>query len=93
MPAVTAAEREQLLASGRSFAFASAKDLGALYENAGVTSDKHVITYCGRGQAAACALLALKLLGHEKARLYDGSWAEWSADLNLPVEVSQDISP
>jgi thiosulfate/3-mercaptopyruvate sulfurtransferase len=93
LSAVSAAEREQLLASGRSFAFASAKDLAALYENAGVTSDKHVITYCGRGQAAACALLALKLLGHEKARLYDGSWAEWSADLNLPVEVSQDVSP
>jgi len=86
---VTAAEREQLLASGRSFTFASAKDLTTLYENAGVTQDKHVITYCGRGQAAACGLLALKLLGHEKARLYDGSWAEWSADPNLPVEVSQ----
>ena len=33
--------------------FGSAKDLTALYENAGVTSDKHVITYCGRGNAAA----------------------------------------
>lgn len=86
---MTAAEREQLLASGRSFAFASAKDLEALYEKAGVTPDKDVITYCGRGQAAACVLLALKLLGHKKARLYDGSWAEWSADPNLPVEVSQ----
>ena len=92
LSAVTAAEREQLLASGRSFAFASAKDLAALYENAGVASDKHVITYCGRGYAAACALLALKLLGHEKARLYDGGWAEWSADPNLPVEVSQEVS-
>jgi thiosulfate/3-mercaptopyruvate sulfurtransferase len=90
--AVTSAEREQLLASGRSFTFACAKELAALYEDAGVTSDKHVITYCGRGQAAACALLALKLLGHEKARLYDGSWAEWSADPNLPVEVSQGVS-
>ncbi len=89
---VTAAEREQLLASGRSFTFASARELAALYGNAGVTSDKHIITYCGRGQAAACALLALKLLGHENARLYDGSWAEWSADPNLPVEVSKDTS-
>jgi thiosulfate/3-mercaptopyruvate sulfurtransferase len=90
---VTAAEREQLLASGRSFTFASVEELAALYGNAGVTSDKQVITYCGRGQAAACALLALKLLGHEKARLYDGSWAEWSADLTLPVEVNQDANP
>jgi thiosulfate/3-mercaptopyruvate sulfurtransferase len=67
LAAVTAAEREQLLASCRSFTFASAKDLAALYENVGVTADKQVITYCGRGYAAACAPLALKLLGHEKA--------------------------
>jgi thiosulfate/3-mercaptopyruvate sulfurtransferase len=66
LSAVTSAEREQLLASGRSFTFASAKDLATLYENAGVTPDKHVITYCGRGQAAACVLLALKTSGARK---------------------------
>jgi thiosulfate/3-mercaptopyruvate sulfurtransferase len=93
LAAVTAAEREQLFASGRSFTFASAKDLAALYENVGVTADKEVITYCGRGYAAACGLLALKLLGHEKACLYDGGWSEWSADPTLPVEVGQDGNP
>jgi thiosulfate/3-mercaptopyruvate sulfurtransferase len=46
-----------------------------------------VITYCGRGYAASCGLLALKVLGYD-ARLYDGSWAEWSADPSLPAEVS-----
>jgi thiosulfate/3-mercaptopyruvate sulfurtransferase len=33
-------------------------------------------------------MLALKLLGYDRGRLYDGSWAEWSADPSLPVEVS-----
>lgn len=84
----TAAERERLLASGRSFTFASRDTLADLYRDAGVTPDREVITYCGRGYAGACGLLALKLLGYERVRLYDGCWAEWSADPNLPVEVS-----
>lgn len=85
---VTAAERERLLASGRPFTFAARDTLADLYRNAGVTPDREVITYCGRGYAGACGLLALKLLGYERARLYDGCWAEWSADPNLPAEVS-----
>jgi thiosulfate/3-mercaptopyruvate sulfurtransferase len=85
---VTAAERERMLANGRPFAFGSPETLASLYGNAGVTPDREVITYCGRGYAGACGLLALKLLGHQRARLYDGSWSEWSADPTLPAEVS-----
>lgn len=84
----TAAERERMLGSGRSFNFASRETLADLYRNAGVTADREAITYCGRGYAGACGLLALKVLGYERVRLYDGCWAEWSADPNLPVEVS-----
>lgn len=86
LAASTAAEREQLLNSGRSFTFSSTTELAALYTAAGVTPDKKVITYCGRGYAGACGLLALKVLGHPSARLYDGSWTEWSADPDLPAE-------
>jgi thiosulfate/3-mercaptopyruvate sulfurtransferase len=83
----TAAEREQILASGRSFRFSRPEVLAAMYRAAGVVAEKEVITYCGRGYAGACGLLALKLLGYERVRLYDGSWAEWSGDPSLPVEV------
>lgn len=58
----------------------------ALYRRAGVTPEREVITYCGRGCAGACGVLALRLLGHGNVRLYDGSWLEWSADDRLPVE-------
>jgi thiosulfate/3-mercaptopyruvate sulfurtransferase len=84
----TAAERERMLGSGRSFDFASRETLADLYRNAGVTPDREAITYCGRGYAGACGLLALKVLGYERVRLYDGCWAEWSADPTLPVEVN-----
>ena len=83
----TAAKRERILASGRSFRLAPLAELEALYARRGVARDRKVITYCGRGYAAACGLLALKHLGFQDVRLYDGSWAEWSADPDLPVET------
>jgi thiosulfate/3-mercaptopyruvate sulfurtransferase len=87
LAAVTSAERGQLLASDRALTFSDSGTLAALYAAAGVTPDRQVITYCGRGFAAACGLLALKVLGHERVRLYDGSWTEWSADPGQPVEI------
>ncbi len=83
---VSTEELEGLLTSGRSFRLASRDTLAALYRRAGVTPESEVITYCGRGYAGACGMLALKLLGHDRVRLYDGSWLEWSADERLPVE-------
>jgi thiosulfate/3-mercaptopyruvate sulfurtransferase len=83
----TAAEREQLLASGRSFRFASPDALRQLYSMAGIEPGDRVITYCGRGYAGACGLLALRSIGFKNVRLYDGSWCEWSADMSLPVET------
>jgi thiosulfate/3-mercaptopyruvate sulfurtransferase len=84
----TVAERDRLLAEGRTLTFGSPDTLAALYAAAGVTPDRSVITYCGRGYAAACGLLALKVLGYQDVRLYDGSWTEWSGDPHLPVEVT-----
>lgn len=87
---VTAEERARVLAEHHDFSFASTEKLAELYAAAGITRTKRVITYCGRGYAAACGLLALRVLGHKDVRLYDGSWTEWSADPNLPAEVSAD---
>jgi thiosulfate/3-mercaptopyruvate sulfurtransferase len=84
----TSAERESLMASGRPFVFGATRELSTLYHAAGVRPESRVITYCGRGYAAACGLLALKILGHDSVQLYDGSWTEWSADPSLPTEVS-----
>lgn len=84
----SAAERERILAERRSFTFAPIEQLAALYGSAGISGDREVIAYCGRGYAAACGILAMKMLGHDNVRLYDGSWTEWSADPSLPVEIS-----
>ena len=67
-------------------AFKPADELRAMYENAGVTPDKEVITYCQGGYRAAHGYLALRLLGYPKVRNYTGSWKEWGDREDLPVE-------
>jgi thiosulfate/3-mercaptopyruvate sulfurtransferase len=44
-----------------------------------------IVAYCGSGVAACASLLSLHRAGREDARLYPGSWSEWSRN-GLPVE-------
>lgn len=45
-----------------------------------------VVMYCGSGVTACQNLLAMEHAGLSGARLYPGSWSEWSADPSRPVE-------
>lgn len=62
-------------------------DLRRLFEEAGVDLSKPVITSCGSGITAAVLALALERIGHADWSLYDGSWTEWGAFGDLPVET------
>ncbi|MDB4875371.1 MAG: Sulfurtransferase [Gemmatimonadetes bacterium] len=57
--------------------------LGAATEN--VPPD-HVVCYCGSGVTACHNLLALEHAGFHGAKLYPGSWSEWSSDAARAVE-------
>lgn len=49
-----------------------------------------VVTYCGGGVAASSDAFALRLLGHDRVAVYDGSMMEWAADPDLPLVTGED---
>ncbi|MBE7183731.1 MAG: 3-mercaptopyruvate sulfurtransferase [Methylobacterium mesophilicum] len=84
LPAMSLSEDGKLLAPER---------LREAFEKAGVDLDGPLVTSCGSGVTAAVLTLALETLGQADNRLYDGSWSEWGALPDTPVETGPAKEP
>jgi thiosulfate/3-mercaptopyruvate sulfurtransferase len=66
-----------------------AAQLKAMFDAAGVATDRPVVASCGSGVTAGVVAFALAQLGNPDAAVYDGSWTEWGGDASLPIETGK----
>jgi thiosulfate/3-mercaptopyruvate sulfurtransferase len=66
--------------------FRSAVELRGVFSPEMLNAGGELITYCTIGGRAATAWFVLTyLLGRDRVRVYDGSWAEWGRTEGVPV--------
>jgi thiosulfate/3-mercaptopyruvate sulfurtransferase len=83
MPGSLNVPYQGLIEDGR---LAPPERLAAAFAAGGVDTGKPIITSCGSGVTAAILTFALDALGKEQGSVYDGSWSEWGARHDLPIE-------
>lgn len=73
------------LVDPQSGTFLPSDALAARFAAAGIDLTRPIVTTCASGITSCMVALALYLLGHEIAAVYDGSWAEWGLAEHTPV--------
>tara|TARA_B100000315_G_scaffold154855_1_gene143377 strand:- start:1643 stop:2500 length:858 start_codon:yes stop_codon:yes gene_type:complete len=78
---------QNLMDTGNFMVMRSAEELTAVINETGIDPEKPLVSNCGSGVTAAPLVMALYLLGHTRAAIYDGSWTEWGGRDDTPIDV------
>ncbi|XP_030471596.1 thiosulfate/3-mercaptopyruvate sulfurtransferase 1, mitochondrial-like isoform X2 [Syzygium oleosum] len=63
-------------------------ELKKRFDEEGISLESPVVTSCGTGVTACILALGLHRLGKHDVAVYDGSWTEWGAESDTPVNKS-----
>ncbi len=67
------------------------EQIQALVNRRGIKPQDDIVISCSTGREATLQYVVLKhLLNYPRVRVYEGSWTEYSAQADLPIEVGRD---
>ena len=84
LPGATLVLWQDLFADRKTQKFKSPEQIRALLSQAGVRPGQEIVTYCAVGMRASLMYWAARSVG-VPAKLYIGSWQDWSHDSENPI--------
>ena len=67
----------------------NADEIKALWKDAGIDTNKHLMIMCGSGWRAAEVLTYANVMGFDNTSLYSDGWIGWSNDTSNPTETGE----
>ncbi len=67
----------------------NADEIKALWKDAGIDTNKHLMFMCGSGWRAAEVLTYANVMGFDNTSLYSDGWIGWSNDTSNPIETGE----